>query len=381
MNSTKLFLSGLLTGLIVLSLLGTQADAQRFRLPFGNNKTQTTVDSIQLTQKAGPWLIMCASFSGENGAQQAFRLAKELREVHRQSAYVYRHNRNIAEEVEGRGMGFELVNVAGQQQVRPATMKLAAGDTVEEIAVLVGNFSSLEDAAAQRTLAQIKAVHPRTMAEFDNDPENVNRGPLKAAFLMPNPLLPEEYFQARKFDKTVLKWKANKTKYSLLRNPGNYSVRVATFDGKSSFQLDEIEQAEAKDSWMKKNRKVVTDSKLVNAAKKATVLTAALRKQGIEAYEFHDRHESYVCVGGYDYIAQEDASGKRRNNPELVATIKKFKGEMLKDRHGKTAMRTYKLPDKLVKANISCDVQPIPVLIPKAPASHTAGRKLFGFNR
>lgn len=378
MSSTKLFLFGL----IIFSLLGTESNAQRFRkLPFGNNKTKTTVESTQLTQNAGPWLIMCASFAGENGSQQAFRLAKELRQIHRLNAYIYRHNRNIAQEVEGKGMGFEVVKVAGQERLTRTTMELAAGDSVEEIAVLVGNFSSLEDSSAQQTLARIKAVHPSTMAEFDRDPENINRGPLKAAFLMPNPMLPEEYFQARNFDKTVLKWKANRTKYSLLKNPGSYSVRVATFDGESSFQLDEIQQTKARDSFLKKNRKAVTESKLINAAKKATVLTAALRKQGIEAYEFHDRHESYVCVGDYNWISKEDASGNRHNNPDMVATIKKFKGEMLKDRNAQSAMRTYKLPDKLVKAGIACDVQPVPVLIPKAPTSHTAGRKLFGLKR
>ena len=237
MNSTKLFLSCL----IVVSSFSVEASAQRLRLPFGNNKTKTTVDGIQLTQKARPWLIMCASFSGENGSQQAFRLAKELRQNYRLNAYVYRHNRDISEAVQGKAIGFDVVEVGGQELLRPAQMKLAAGDSVEEIAVLVGDFSSLEDAAAQRTLTKIKAVHPGTMAEFDSDPNNKKRGPLKAAFLMPNPMLPDQYFEARKIDETVIKWNT-KTKYSLLKNPGNYSVRIATFGGDSSFQQNEIEQ-------------------------------------------------------------------------------------------------------------------------------------------
>jgi len=93
MNSTKLFLYGL----IVVSLLGVDANAQRFRLPFGNNKTQTTLESVELTQKSGPWLIMCASFSGKNGHQQAFRLAQELRQSLRLNTYVYQHNRGADE--------------------------------------------------------------------------------------------------------------------------------------------------------------------------------------------------------------------------------------------------------------------------------------------
>ncbi len=374
MNSTKLFFYGL----IVVSMFCAELNAQGLRIPFVSNK-KTTADSVQLTQKAGPWLIMCASFSGENGQQQAFRLAQELRETHRLQAYVYQHRFDVAREVQGKGLGFEVFKDEEQRErVRPKQMKLAGEESVEEIAVLVGDFSSLEDAAAQRTLAGIKAVHPRTMAEYDTDPTNKTRGPLRAAFMMPNPMLPEQYFEARQIDGAVLKWNS-KTKHSLLKNPGNYSIRIATFDGDSTFKLDEIQETKARDSWMQKNRKAITDSKLVNAAKKATVLTAALRQQGIEAYEFHDRHESYVCVGGYQWIVEEDSKGNKRNNPEAVAVIKKFKGEMLKDRKGQTVMRTYKLPDKLVQAGISCDVQPIPVLIPKAPASHTATKKrLFG---
>ena len=38
-------------------------------------------------------------------------------------------------------------------------------------------------------------------------------------------------------------------------------------------------------------------SKLEEAAVKAHELTMALRKQGVEAYEFHDRYESIVTVG------------------------------------------------------------------------------------
>ena len=62
-KSAKLFFFGL----IVVSMLGNQANAQRLRLPFGTNKSQNTVESVQLTQNAGPWLIMCASLSGSIG--------------------------------------------------------------------------------------------------------------------------------------------------------------------------------------------------------------------------------------------------------------------------------------------------------------------------
>ena len=44
--------------------------------------TAATSQSLELTQTAGPWLIMCASFNGEQGLQQAIQLSNELRNDH-----------------------------------------------------------------------------------------------------------------------------------------------------------------------------------------------------------------------------------------------------------------------------------------------------------
>ena len=69
--------SRLLFACLIASLMCANAEAQRFRLPFGKSKSQNTPQSVQLTQRSGPWLIMCASFAGDSGHEQAFRLAKE----------------------------------------------------------------------------------------------------------------------------------------------------------------------------------------------------------------------------------------------------------------------------------------------------------------
>ena len=47
-------------------------------------------------------------------------------------------------------------------------------------------------------------------------------------------------------------------------------------------------------------RRATDDDPLVRAAEKAHKLTSALRFKRWEAYEFHDRHESYVTVGSFD---------------------------------------------------------------------------------
>ena len=175
---------------------------------------------------------------------------------------------------------------------------------------MVGEFASVEDSRAQKTLAMIKTLKPESMVTYDkvgidkdstsvlrawrnfsmlksDDPKDRIKGPMKAAFMMPNPMLPDEYFQARKTDDIVISWNRD-SKYSLLKNKSIYTVKIASFSGDSTMELEEIAQTQAEESWRKKNDRAQTESKLVNAAKKATVLTDYLRKQGVEAYEFHE---------------------------------------------------------------------------------------------
>lgn len=391
----------IVVALALLVMLSHNADAQRFKLPFGKSKSEgERSDSIQLTQRAGPWLIMCASFVGEDGRQQARRLAQELREKHRLNSYVYSHEFDFAAEIAGQGLGWEVFDLGGEKKLRPKRMKPAGESQFEEIAVLVGDFASVEDARAQKMLAQIKTLQPESMAynvqeavndsalagsrlrawrDFSKlkseDPKDKLKGPMKAAFMMPNPLLPDAYFAARKVDVAVLNWRANKgSKYSLLKNESTYTVKIASFGGESTMELEQIERTRAEESWRHKNGKGITESKLFNAAKKATVLTDYLRKQGIEAYEFHDRYESYVCVGGYDWLVKEDETGMKRNHPGMVETINKFKGTAANLAVRPGAIRSYTLPSKLAKAGIACDLQPLPVLVPKAPEQSASRR-------
>ena len=391
----------LLLGLI---LMPHSAEGQ-LKLPFGKSKSSNNSASIELTQRSGPWLIMCTSFVGEEGLEQARRLARELREEFKLNAYIYRHEFDFTKEVAGKGIGWEVVETADKQKrIRPIQMEPASKAKFEEIAVLVGDFAGVDDSKAQKTLEQIKRLKPSTMANLDlrsavegddlagerllawrgfanimnSDSDSKEMGPLRAAFLLPNPKLPDEYFQARKVDHFVLDLN-KKFKHGLLRNPGIYTVKLATFCGEISLDLNKIQEKKQEQSWRKKNRKSLTSSKLVDAAKKATLLTRELRAKGIEAYEFHDRHESYVCVGSFDWLSEVDAAGNKRSNPEIVETILKFKGSRV-DVPGKPgAMQSYKLSKRLTDAGIACDPQPIPVLVPKSAETRVSNRFLGSF--
>jgi hypothetical protein len=114
------------------------------------------------------------------------------------------------------------------------------------------------------------------------------------AFLTRNPMLPKEYFTPVGVSPEIAKWNKD-FEHSLLSCPGKYTIKVATFRGRTSLK-------EANDSVTDGTqvRRAQENDALVVAVDNAHKLTIALRSKGWEAYEFHDRYESYVAVGSFD---------------------------------------------------------------------------------
>ena len=370
---------------LVLIVVATNADVLQAQLgkfsPFRRRKPQN--QPIEITQDKGPWMIMCASFVGEEGLQQAKELVHELRSEYGVEAYLHAKNFDFSHTVAG--IGWEKYTRAdGTESYRQPRMRAAHSDSFEEYAVLVGNFSSPQEGKAQRALEQIKRLKPKTIEvspsvnthqrmallrtiqqSVTNDPELKELGPMRQAFLIPNPTLPEEYFVQQGPDKFVLKMNRN-IRYSLLKCPKPYTVRVATFRGKTTFDQTEIDSGKEELRFhQRQNKPIKTD--LDSAMNKANILTKELRKAGIEAYEFHDRTESYVCVGGFDWATRKLANGKDELNPEAAEVIQRFKARVDQIPGMQTAVRPKSLAS-LKGKGITFDIQPMPVKVPVKPA-------------
>jgi hypothetical protein len=271
-------------------------------VPRKKDTTATTGD-FTLAQSNGPWLVMATSFSGEGGEEQAMELVNELRTQYKLPAFYYAMSFEMEDANPGRG-----INDYGA----PIKRRYNRGESVVEHAVLVGEFPSIDDPEAQKLLSQIKQIAPKAL-QLEGDEESAQslasvrqyqnailerinpsrkRGPMGKAFLTRNPMLPREYFVPQGVDAEVAKWNEG-LEYSLLKCPGRYSIRVATFRGRAEFES----KAEDKSN---KTRQAEKKDPLVTAARHAHKLTVALRAKGWEAYEFHDRQESYVTVGSFD---------------------------------------------------------------------------------
>ena len=389
---------------VLTALLCVSTTYAQLKLPFRAQRNAAGVASqgLMLNERSGPWLVMCASFSGDAGTRKAENLAEELRSRHGLKAYVFRHEFDHTQKLQSSAIPTWTIdeNSASEHHIVQAKMEPATTASYEEVAVMVGDFPAIDDAQAQKTLNKIKTLSAESMdasltgaAESDLSAERIRQwrsnsgnlpegstsgnGAFRAAFLLPNPLLPDEYFESQKLDEFVIGLN-KRVKHSLLKNQGIYTVRVASFHGDSTFNLEEIEEKEREIKWLSRNKKKIQSSKLAEASEKAHLLTKEFRKYGVEAFEFHDRNESCVCIGSFDWIVREDDQGNRTQNPEVVEVIKKYKGkvENLPGRPNSIIPNTF---SSLAKKKILCDAQPIPVLVPKMAKQSSASRLLNRF--
>lgn len=333
-----------------------------------------------LAEKDGPWLILATTFRGETARDDARRLAHELRARHKLRAYT--HEKAFDYTGEQRGMG---LNPDGT----PKRMRYANAEKVVEVAVLVGDFASFEDPRGQKTLQTVKGLRPealggqaakaRLVADFlqanRQHAQAAAKPPMHAAILIPNPLLPADYFARQEVDEFVLGMNAD-VAHSLLDCPGRYTVRVATFTGAGSFATGESSALETDASGVDVNRfldflkgsgwrdpqlrEVDEESRLVEAAQNAHRLTEALRRAGWQAWEFHDRDSSIVCVGSIDQLALPGQDGKPVPHPEIARIVTGLGPDPAALARGQVMPRAF--------GGIMLDVQPKPIDVPRRPA-------------
>jgi len=333
-----------------------------------------------LAEKDGPWLILATTFRGEAAREDARKLAAELRARHRLRAYTHEKAFDYTGEQAGIGL-----NPDGS----PKRMRYANAERVVEVAVLVGDFASCEDPRGQKTLQLVKALHPeslggtaaktRLVADFlqanRQHARPAGKPPLHAAIMIPNPLLPDDYFSRQEVDDFVLAMNAD-VDHGLLDCPGRYTVRVATFTGSGTFanaaepapdaggsivDVNRFLEALKGSGWRDPQvRGVERESRLVEAADNAHRLTEALRRAGWQAWEFHDRDSSIVCVGSIDQLAVPSASGRPEPHPEIARIVTGLGPDPAALARGQV------LPRSL--AGILLDVQPKPIDVPRRPA-------------
>jgi hypothetical protein len=306
-------------------------------------------------------MILAHTFRGPNADRRAQELALELRKEYKLEAFTFAKQFDYTAPVIGAG-----VDPYG----RPKRMRYANDEKVREVAVLVGDFATVDEPAVEKALEKIKFARPKSLsstgrAATESDSawtkmrqrmmlknNDRRKGPMAMAFVTNNPMLPREYFAPTGLDPLVLKMNEG-VKHSLLDNPGNFSVKVATFTGRSALGSAAIAKYEREGKA----------SALVEAAEKAHEMCESLRKKGYEAYEFHDRYASFVTVGSFNTTGTPRADGKIEIDPRIYALIKTFRAEETQLPQGAEGRA---LGTQLkYTAGIPHDIQPWIVAVPK----------------
>lgn len=319
--------------------------------------------SYELTEEQGPWMILATSFAGDGAREEAHQLVLELRRSFKLNAFMHKQAFDHSQSEQGIGLN----RYGGPKMMRPANPT-----RFDEYAVLVGDFQSIEDPKLTKTLEKLKHASRESLKllpasdttmrfaelhEFQRlnspDPKQRGKGPLGSAFVTTNPLLPREMFVPGGLDSLVLEMNAG-VKHSLLDCPKKYSVRVATFRGNVIIDQKEIAKIEGAGKKM--------ESQLVDAAEKAHRLTMLLREKGVEAFEFHDRHESIVCIGSFDSVGSPRADGKTEINPQILKIMEVY-GAQEQEIRG-TARPVLGLQPQRIQG-IQLDIQPMPVEVPR----------------
>ncbi len=323
-----------------------------------------------INENNGPWMIMAATFTGDGATDQARELVFELRSEYKLPAYTYQKQFDYTEPIEGKGL-----NPYGEAP----KMRYRRHEDVVEIAVMVGDYPTVDDPEGQKVLKKLKYAQPQSLqvkageestqalamlrafqkqvkqATLPAGSDELKRGPMGGAFIVTNPLMPNEYFVPKGIDRFVEKMNAQ-VPHSLLDCPGKFTVQVATFTGHAIIVDNKVQQAIDRGEEPK--------SFLEEAAKNAHLLTEALRKRGYEAYEFHDRSSSIVTIGSFDSVGTRRADGKIEINPAVHKVMLTF-GAKTKIEPGK--------PPQVSKAKklgpIPFDVQPMPVEVPRRAIS------------
>jgi hypothetical protein len=350
-----------LASTLLISALSACADVRADRPNFVKQLFQrrgASESKLELQDKHGPWLILAATFSGDDAKSNAVAFAKELGNRLRVPTFIMQQEFK-EEQAVAKGERIRTDKL-GRLIPKQLSARYANNFPNHSVAVLVGEFHSKDDPQIDGLLQKVRDFVPKSNIPGFAERENIN-------FLTRNPLLPEDFFQAPKIDRFVEDLnRQDWIKHSVLDCPGRFTVRVATFRGSEVITVA-AESGSGSDPT----------NALDRAASKAHKLTTALRSRGVEAYEFHDRYGSYVMIGSFDALGQELKDGQFQYDPGIVAILQEYCGYRevtAKDPITGAVSKTFTLKSE---GRIPFDVEGKATAVPRPETSRIYSGSLF----
>jgi hypothetical protein len=245
------------------------------------------IEPYLLTNKNGPFMVMAKTFRGPQAERYALALVLELRRDYRLPAYILR-TKDFP----------KLSNIRNVPPTAPPFLdkpQLTVPEkvrTYDEAVVLIGDEKTLAD---QDVLwKKVRLIQPKCLNEMPK--LWAHREGLGKALKTSNPYVPAQFLYPGKKKDTLIA-QMNDGPHSVFHCPGRYSLQVAEFGGRTSFNTQDPKFFE--NGFLK-------SSPLATAAGDAEKLADVLAKDpeiqrtGFQPYVYHDRTTSRVMVGSFN---------------------------------------------------------------------------------
>jgi hypothetical protein len=269
----------------------------------------STAGNFIVTPQVGPWMILVASYRGEEARLKAEEMCQELRSM-KVPAYLYNRaeveQRKEAERIAAiRELRKEQLRASGLPEDTRIPIKTIRIE--DQLAVLVGGFK--DDVAARKYLDEIRKLKPSEKLQLkawvagpDGKMREQAVNPFQSAFVCRNPSIPvEKASQDGAPDPRLKEYNAGES-YSLLKCPKPWTLVVRSYQGAAV-----VESQNAAKSVMSKFIGSKSGELLNANAQMAHQLAESLRSKqkgqiglGLDAYVLHTEYSSYVTVGGFD---------------------------------------------------------------------------------
>ncbi len=265
------------------------------------------IEPYLLKVENGPFMVLAKTFRGVDSERMALALCKELREKYGLPAYILR-----SKDFPGRSNIRGVPPTADPEVVQANINVPEKFRTYDEAAVLVGNEKTEKDSAL--LLHKVKKIRPECLK---NMPSMFKwRDGLGMALRTTNPYVAAQYLYPRKPDKLVVQM--NQSPRSVANCPGRFSLQVAEFSGRSTFN-------EKDERFL--GILSLKQSPLATAAADAERLADRLSKdpdvQRLHQpiYVYHDRTSSRVFVGSFNAWQDPEAVTVRQAMLKLAVPL------------------------------------------------------------
>lgn len=277
----------------------------------------------EVTPAAGPYMICASAYSGTQAAELAHELVLDIRRNYNLPAYIF--NRGADERKKQQEEIKRIRELSPEGRVRIQRIE-------DQFAVLVGGWKDWDSARkALDGFKKLKPTKPSLVDKITRQREGEKDGkkgiytetilvnPFQSSFVVPNPTTPPEQVKKDTGPDPFLKELNSGESFSVYKCRKPWTLAVAVFQSPSVIQTQEssgfLEKLMGGDS---------AGERLTASAMNAHNLAEQLRKREYEAYVFHTRNSSVVCIGGYerrdDPLLLRMAQGLRFNGTDAQAS-------------------------------------------------------------